>query len=431
MACRYLYNNPGRKKVTDMAGESVDIAIVGAGPAGLAAAAELAAHGASVVVLDEAPIPGGRLPSQIHPAPGRLDGSASQWSDGATRAAELIDAAEQAGARIMCGTSVWGIFSGWYLAVAPTDQRSTANDLPAGFNARAVIIATGAAQKPLVMNGWNLSGVITAGAAQTLINVYHVLPGKNAAVVGLDPLSLAAAQLMSKAGATVHGIVLPPPNGLQTGPVSPAAGIRTLARFSDYAPSRPVALIGKIAGKLSRLAAALYPGSGVEFDGIRLLLRKAALAVHGQNHAEQIEIGGLAADGRITSHQTKKLPVDVVITSAGICPLTDLVQVSGCPLVHIPDLGGWVPVHNQDMQTPLKGLFVAGSITGVEGSEVAEELGRLAGVSAASYLGLVSAPGANEAVKKYQAAVQSARKRSLPFLPDIEKGRSQLSRLTP
>ena len=194
-----------------MAGESVEIAIVGAGPSGLAAAAELSAQGASVVVLDEAPVPGGRLPSQIHQTPGRLEGSNSQWSDGAARATELIDAAEQAGARIMCGTSVWGIFPGWYLAVAPTDQHTTANDLPAGFNARAVIIATGAAQKPMVMNGWTLPGVITAGAAQTLINVYHVLPGKNAAVVGLDPLSLAAAQLMSKAGATVHGIVLPPP----------------------------------------------------------------------------------------------------------------------------------------------------------------------------------------------------------------------------
>lgn len=410
-----------------MVGESVDIAIVGAGPAGLAAAAELAAHGAGVVVLDEAPIPGGRLPCQIHPLPGRTNGSTRQWSEGAVRAADLIDAAKQAGARIICGASVWGIFSGWHLAVAPTDQHSPANNLPAGFNSRAVIIATGAAQKPLVMNGWTLPGVITAGAAQTLINVHHVLPGINAAVVGLDPLSLAAALLMSKAGASVQGILLPPPNGLQPEPVSPAAGIKTLARFSDYAPSRPVALIGKIAGKISRLAAALYPESGVEIDGIRLFLRKAAVAVHGENRAEKIEVGGLAAGGGITSHHTEKWPVDVVITSAGLSPLTDLVQVAGSPLVHIPDLGGWVPVHNQGMETPLKGLFVAGSITGVEGSEVAEELGRLAGVSAAAYLGMVSASNAKEAVKKHQAAVQSARKRSLPLLPDIEKGRSQMS----
>jgi sarcosine oxidase subunit alpha len=338
----------------------------------------------------------------------------------------LTDAAVQAGARIICGTSVWGIFSGWHLAVAPTDHHSTANDLPAGLNARAVIIATGAAQNPLVMNGWTLPGVITAGAAQTLINVHHVLPGKNAAVVGLDALSLAAAQLMSRAGATVHGIVLPPPNGLQPEPVSPASGIKTLARFSDYAPGRTLALIGKIAGKISRLAASLYPGSGIEIDGIRLLLRKAALAVHGENRAELIEIGRLAADGRITSHPPEKWPVDVVITSAGISPLTDLIQVAGSPLVHIPHLGGWVPVHRPGMETPLKGLFVAGSITGVEGSEVAEELGRLAGASAAAYLGLVSAPGGKEAIKKHQAAVHSARKRSLPFLPDIEKGRRQL-----
>ena len=411
-----------------MAGESVDIAIVGAGPAGLAAAAEVATHGVSVVILDEAPFPGGRLPGQIHQVPGRAHGSDRQWSDGAARAAELIDAAKQAGARIICGASVWGIFSSWYLAVAPTDYKSAGNKLPAGFNARVVIIATGAVQNPLVMNGWTLPGVITAGAAQTLINVHHVLPGKTAAVVGLDPLSLAAAQLMSEAGAHVHGIVLPPPNGLQSEPYSPAAGIETLARFSDFAPSKPVALMGKIAGKMSGLAAALYPGSGVKIDGVRLLLRKAALAIHGENRAEQIEISGLAADGKITPRQPEKWPVDVVITSAGLSPLTELAQAAGCPLVHIPDLGGWVPAHTQDMMTPLKGLFVAGSITGVEGAEVAEELGRLAGVRAAAYLNLISASSAKDAVKRHRAAVVSARKRSLPFLPDIEKGRTQLSR---
>lgn len=408
--------------------ETVDIAIVGAGPAGLAAAAELAAKGGKVLVLDEAPTPGGRLPSQVHPLHGKTTGSSKQWSDGAAKADRLVKTAKQAGARIMCGVSVWGIFSGWHLALVPVDQGLSRTDLPAGVDARAVIIATGAVQNPLVIPGWTLPGVITAGAAQNLINVHHVLPGRKAAVVGLDPLSLAAAQLMIKAGAIVRGIVLPPANGFQPEPSSPVMAVKTLARFSDFAPSKTTALMGKLAGKFSNIAAFLYPASGIATDGIRLFLRQAALAIRGENCAERVEINHLAADGRVTHHRPENWPVDVVITSAGLSPLTDLAQVSGCPLVHIPDLGGWVPVHNQRLETPLKGLFVAGSISGVEGSEVAEALGKLAGISTARYLGLAASPSVEEEIRKYQADVNVARKISLPFLPNINRGRNELFR---
>jgi sarcosine oxidase subunit alpha len=409
-----------------MAVEKVDIAIVGAGPAGLAAASELAQHGGNVVVLDEAPVAGGRLPAQIHPQPGRKSGSPKQWSNGAAKAGELINRATQAGARVICGASVWGIFSGWHVAVVPTDQTFVNAPLPAGYDARAVIVATGATQNPLVMNGWTLPGVITAGAAQTLINVHHVLPGRKAAVVGLDPLSLSAAQLMSEAGAKVHGIVLPPCNGFQPESSLPGGAVRTLARFSNYAPSKLMALLGNIAGRMSRMAANFYPKSGVAVYGTRLYLRKAALAVEGENRAEQIVVSGISANGGVIADRQEIWPVDVVVTSAGLSPLIDLVQVAGCPLVHVADLGGWVPLHNQRLETPLKGLFVTGSITGVEGAEVAEALGRLAGVVAASYLGLTASAIAEDRVIGYQTEVKAARKIALPFMPNIEKGRSQL-----
>jgi len=411
-----------------MAIETVDIAIVGTGPAGLAAASEVAQHGGNVVVLDEASTPGGRLPGQIHPVPGTQFGSSRQWFNGAVKAAELKDKATQAGARIICGASVWGIFSGWHVAVAPTDQNFSNAGRPAGYDARAVLIATGATQNPLVMNGWTLPGVISAGAALTLINVHHVLPGHNAAVVGLDPLSLAAAQLMSEAGTNVHGIVLPPDNGLQPMPSLPAEAIRTLARFSDFAPSRPLALLGRIAGKLSSMAARFYPGSGITVNGLRLFLRKAARAVEGESRVEQIVVSGITANGEVIDRRQEIWPVDVVVTSAGLSPLVDLVQVAGCPLIHVADLGGWVPLHNQRLETPLEGLFVSGSIIGVEGAEVAEATGRLAGINAAGYLGLATSTIVEEDIIKYQVAVKAARKISLPFSPDIERGRAELLR---
>lgn len=270
--------------------------------------------------------------------------------------------------------------------------------------------------------------IVGAGPAQTLINIHQVLPGRNAAVVGVDPLSLSAAQLMSKAGANICGIVLPPVNGFQSEPSSPVAAIKTLASYSNLAPSRSLALLGKISGKLSRMAASLYPKSGVVIDGSRLLLRSTALAVEGENRAERIVIAGLTADGRTEAGRREIWPVDVVITSAGLSPLVELAQVSGCPVVHIADLGGWVPLHNSKLETPLAGLFVSGSVTGVEGSEVAEAQEKLAGFVAAGYLKLTTPADQERRIKNYQTAVNAARKNSIAFLPDIERGRDELLR---
>lgn len=369
-------------------------------------------------------------PHQKRLTPEKLKERLEQNRDFLNIATDQIEELYQfvAGARIICGASVWGLFSGWHVTVAPTDHNVSNARLPAGYDARAVIIATGATQNPLVMDGWNLPGVITAGAAQALINIHQVLPGHTAAVVGLDPLSWSAAQLMSAAGANVRGIVLPPVNGFQPEPSSPTAALKTLARFSNYAPSRSLALLVKISGRVSRIAAGLYPKSGVVVDGERLFLRSTALAVEGRNRVEQIVVAGVTAGGVINADRKEMWPVDVVVASAGLSPLVELVQVSGCPLIHISDLGGWVPLHNLRFETPLEGLFVCGSVTGVEGAEVAEAQGRLAGFVAAGYLGLTTSTVAKDRIINYQAAIRAARKNAIAFLPDIEKGREKLLR---
>src|SRR5210317_1641593 len=95
--------------------EKVDLVIVGAGPAGLAAAAEAARQNGKVVVVDESPRPGGRLPSQIHREPRSAGHGSISWSNGAAKAEILANEAQNAGARILCGVSAWGIFPEWYV----------------------------------------------------------------------------------------------------------------------------------------------------------------------------------------------------------------------------------------------------------------------------------------------------------------------------
>ncbi|CAB1065686.1 Sarcosine oxidase alpha subunit (EC [Olavius sp. associated proteobacterium Delta 1] len=412
-----------------MAIEKVDLVIVGAGPAGLAAAAEVSRHNGNVIVLDESPRPGGRLPSQMHREPRSAGHGSLSWSNGAAKAETLVNEAQNAGARIHCGVAAWGIFPDWYVGIAPTDASRPMRDCPAGFETRAVLVAAGACQNPLILPGWTLPGVITAGAAQTMINVHRVLPGHKAVIIGIDPLCLAVAQLLIAVGAEVLGVFLPPANGLQSGPTSPKAAIRTLAGFSAYAPGFLMTLAAKAGKYMSTLAAAGFPRRGIKIDGLPLMLRQAALSISGLERAQAVKTAALSSDGCLKSGSEIQLQTDIVITSSGLSPLAELAHLAGCPLHHIPEMGGWVPVHNDRFETPRPGIFIAGSISGVEGAAVAEIQGRIAGLAAASYLKLAAEEDLERNRRRHQKNIIEARQTAIPFYPQIETGRARMNRI--
>jgi NADPH-dependent 2,4-dienoyl-CoA reductase/sulfur reductase-like enzyme len=409
--------------------EKIDLVIIGAGPAGLAAAAEVGQCGGNVVVLDEAPNPGGRLPSQIYLKPRKIVAGKRNWSNGSVKAEQLIQDAKANGVRIFCSASVWGVFPGWHVAVAPTCPRANEDDLPIGLDTRALLIATGAAQNPLIMPGWTLPGVITSGAAQTLINVHRIMPGFRSVVIGIDPLSLSVAQLMNAIGIHVLGVFLPPANGLQFGPSSPQAAIQALSGFSSHAPSIKLTLAAKMGKYLSRLATHYFPTNGLKIEGFSLMLRHMALSINGSNGTKKVNIATLNPNGDVKAGTEKELETNVVITSAGLSPLVELAQVAGCPLHHIPESGGWVPIHNEYLGTPLPGLFVAGSISGVEGARVAEIQGRIAGIAAANYLKLTTRADLEESTNMYQLEMIKARHETVPFFPLIEEGQAQMKQI--
>jgi sarcosine oxidase subunit alpha len=409
-----------------MTTEAVDLVVIGAGPAGLAAAAEAAQRRAKVIVVDESPIPGGRLPGQIHPEPGKTGDDKRKWSIGPQKAEGLVNEAKQSGAKILCGASVWGIFPGWHVGVAPTNPASDKKNFPIGFETKAVLIATGATQNPLIFPGWTLPGVITAGAAQTMINVHRVLPGRRATVIGIDPLSLSVAHLLVTAGVQVQGVFLPPANGLQIGPSSPQVAIERLANISAYAPTAGWSALAKISKYLSGAAARFFPAKGINVAGVPLRLRQTVLAVDGRERAEYVRLATVRSNGDLEIEAETQLETDVVITAAGLSPLVELAQIAGIPLCYIPELGGWVPLHNDVCETPVAGLFVAGSMTGVEGAAVAEAQGRVAGLAAAGFLKPATKFDLDNDLKTKKEAVISDRKETIAFYPNIKAGRNQL-----
>lgn len=409
----------------------VDLAVAGAGPAGLAAATEVAARGGRVVVLDESPYPGGRLPSQVHLDPKQLRRLRIRWTNGKQTARRLADAARTAGVRIRCGMSVWHLFpdsGGWHVGACPAVPGGGSPADGFGYDAAALVIANGAVQKPMAFPGWTLPGVMTAGAALTMANVNGVLPGRRVVVVGIDSLGISAAQLLSACGVTVTGVVLPPDNGLPAGVKRPWDALKALTVMIR----RPAPAGGPGFPKWVEMAggrmAWLLPRCGIKVMGAPLMLRRALHSATGRDRVETVKVVDLTLDGHPRSGSLQEWPVDAVITASGLTPLTEAAQVAGCPLVNLPDLGGWVPFHGPNLESPLSGLFLAGSVTGVEGAAIAETQGRIAGVSAARYLRLADADSTCRDLARWQARLEAVRAITPAFLPGIRAGRIEMTK---
>ena len=180
---------------------------------------------------------------------------------------------------------------------------------------------------------------------------------------------------------------------------------------------------------MSSLAAACFPQGGVKIEGFPLMLRQSALSISGSEKVESVVTAALGSTGQLISGSEKQLPADIVITSCGLSPLVELAQVAGCPLHYLPEMGGWVPVHNDRFETPLPGLFIAGSISGVEGAGVAEIQGRIAGLAAAAYLKLADGETLERDIQRHQSNIIKARQSAILFYPQIEAGRARMNRI--
>jgi len=316
-----------------------DVVVVGAGPAGLGAALETSRLGLRTVVIDERPAIGGRVPAQGAGLSGGPSGAA--WLAG-------VRAQVEAGAtRFVLGRSVWSVSPAWRVLTAPVDP--TADVDPWEIEARALVLATGATEQPIPLPGWTLPGVVTAGAAQTLLRVHHVLVGSRVALVGVNATSLELARDLAAAGAEVVGIVegSPWPTG--------TADART----------DPASLVAD-AGTLG-------------------------IAVHAGGRAERVvRLGGALglsiSSGRADAPE-QTWEVDAVVLCGRTVPLTDAAQLAGCPVAFVPERGAFVPLHGPSQETPVPGLFVAGAVAGIDGRDAALAQGRLAGLAGARLLG--------------------------------------------
>ncbi len=321
---------------------SVDIAIVGAGPAGLSAAIEAARCGARVSVFDENVKPGGQLFKQIHKFFG--SGRHSAGVRGIHIGKKLVEEAAAQGVECITGATVLGIFPGPKLAIAFEDKTAGV------ISAKRILLATGATENAVCFPGWTLPGVMGAGAAQTILNLYRVLPGKRILMIGSGNVGLIVSYQLLQGGAEVVAVV-------------------------EVAPS--IGGYGVHADKLVRA-------------GVEILLSHIVIEAKGENHVESVTVAEVDRDGKVKQGTEREFVADSICMATGLSPMAELARMAGCRVVYVRELGGYIPWHDRRMQTSILEIYVAGDITGVEEASTAMEKGRIAGLSMAEDMGFIS-----------------------------------------
>jgi thioredoxin reductase len=310
-----------------------DLAVIGAGPAGLCAAIEAAKMGAQVLLIDENRKAGGQLFKQIH----RFFGSEEHLAGirGIDIGTMLLDDAERYGVNVLLNTVVWGLFPDSKIGISDGEKVSI-------VDAQRIIVSTGASENSLSFGGWTLPNIMGAGATQTMINVHRVLPGKRVLVIGSGNVGLIVAYQLLQAGASVIAVVeaLPNVRGYQVH-----------------------------ASKIVRM-------------GIPILTNHTIVRAEGDSCVEEAVISEIDKGFKPVDGSEISFELDLICIAVGLRPLSELCWMSGMHFDYEPLLGGFVPLHDEYLQSSIDGVYVAGDVSGVEEASTAMEEGKLAAAAA-------------------------------------------------
>ncbi|MEJ2728462.1 MAG: FAD-dependent oxidoreductase [Deltaproteobacteria bacterium] len=356
--------------------KSPELIVVGAGPGGIAAAIEAARAGVNIKILDENTSPGGRIYGQLNDGLKLINPAflGSDYNKGKALLAEFDAFREKIDYRH--DAVVFGTFENREMAFhqAGKGERLRFNRL---------ILATGAYDRPVPFPGWTLPGVLTAGGAQTLVKMQRVLPGKSILFAGTGPLQLVVANQVLDGGGKVEAI-------LEAGEIN--NWLKLLKGFSR---------------NWGLLTDGLLYMRTIRKAGVPLLRNHIILEARGDGQVEEAVIAEVDKDWRAIENTRRILKVDTICLGYGLVPSAELTRLVGCQHRYAPELGGWIPARNENMETSVPGVFAVGDGAGVAGSAMAIFEGRIAGISVAQSFGYLSS--------------EEARRRKKPYLRDMKK----------
>ncbi|MBN9089397.1 MAG: FAD-dependent oxidoreductase [Reyranella sp.] len=322
-----------------------DVLVVGAGPAGLSAARDLALTGANVIVADERPHAGGQYfkplaPSQVAERQ-RLD---RQFRQGFA----LHEATLRAGAHILNDTTVWAAFS-------PTEVAALVGGRSTLFRPKRLVLATGAYEQSLPVPGWTLPGVMTVGALQTLARSYRVAPGGRIVIAGNGPLCLQTAAELIDGGANVVAV-------LESARAPTLSSLPDILRAGWAGPR----LLVQGASLVSRLKPLIH-------------WRRRVTRLLGDDRVQRVEAADLGIDA------------DIVALGYGFTSSSELARSLGCSHRFVArGNGSMETVTDADGRTSVPEVFAIGDGARFGGAQAAMAAGSIAAAAVAGDLGLAA-----------------------------------------
>ena len=348
-----------------------DIVVVGAGPAGLMAAKYAAEMGASVLLLERSADLGGQLVKQTH----KFFGSRAEFAGerGFEIAHKLMEQVTgQPHITVWKNATALGVYPDGVMTVKK-DERFRV------IKPRRIIVTTGASEKTLSFPNNDLPGIYGAGAVQTLMNVYGVLPAKRVVMVGAGNIGVIVAYQLLQAGVEV------------------AAVIEAAPRIGGY----------------------WVHASKIQRCGVPILTGHTIKQAHGESQLAGVTICRLDEKWAMVPGTERYLDVDGLCIAVGLSPLTELLWQAGCKMEFVPELGGYVPWRDAELRTTQRNVFVAGDVAGVEEASAAMVEGKLAGLAAAFSL---QYQAENFAAEFHEAKTQLNALRSGPVSVKVCKG---------
>jgi thioredoxin reductase len=355
--------------------ESTDLLVVGAGPAGLAAAIAAAGHGLRVVLVDENPVPAATMGDDVPLHFGqRMSGAVrnrTAMTEALLASEPMLAEAFECGVDVRLGTIVWGLYGngpsvGWLPGrVAGLSDGETSAML--GFT--SVIVASGRRDMGLAFPGWHLPGVMGATAAERLAARYGALEARRAVVLGTTAEALLAAVALHRSGVAVAAVV----------------------EQGDL-PVGPASLLGQIAEA-----------------GIPLLTRHVIASAEGRDEVTAAMLVGLDAGGARSGGDVTVIECDTIVLGIGAIPVIELLDALGARCAFSAERGGHVPVTDGVGMTSIPGVYAVGDCAGVWAEKscdraIAEAEGRRSAAHAAGVLDgeMATAPPVGADISAYR-----------------------------
>jgi sarcosine oxidase subunit alpha len=322
---------------------NVHVLIVGGGPAGLGTGITAGKLGLDTLIIDENHNPGGQLIKQTH----KFFGSREEYAGlrGFEIAEIMCREFEETGGVYLTETSAMGYYGkkedGTHTFIAC--RRGEGGYTLLEISAKYIVVTTGAFENYLSFPGNYLPGVYGAGGVQTLMNVYGIRPGNKALIVGAGNIGLIVGYQLLQAGVEVEALI---------------DALPTIGGYLVHA------------SKLKRLGVPIYTGHTIK-------------EARGEECVQGATIVEIDANMKPVEGTEKDFVVDLILISVGLSASNRILSQAGCKHVYVREMAGWIPAHNEHLETTIQGIYVAGDAGGIAEASTAMLEGKIAGAAIA------------------------------------------------